>query len=356
MLQHNIKLAFRNFKKDKSTFLINLIGLSTGLACAILIFMWVLDENGIDKFHKNDKVLYQVLSNHFQNGEVNTWQDNPAKMPEAFRNEIPQVKDAVGVCRSYGINGLKFENNYLQATGNFVGDNFFKIFSFEMLEGNVEKIFPNRNGIAISEDIAIKFFTSHKNALGKTISYESEKGDVEMVVSGVFKKLPKNSSLQFDFLLPYEKLITRLGENAHWTNFHARTYVLLHENVESEVFNETIKNFIKEKAEGAEVELFAQQFSQTYLNNNYENGVIAGGRITYVKLFSLIAIFILLIACINFMNLSTANATKKYKEIGVKKTIGADRRIFDFSIFRRVINIKFFSIRCGGIDYFFSSS
>ena len=317
MLRHNIKLAFRNFKKDKSTFLINLVGLSTGLACAIMIFMWVNDENGIDKFHKNDKILYQVLSNHFQNGEVNTWQDNPAKMPEAFRNEISQVKDAVGLCRSYGINGLTFKNTYLQATGNYVGGNFFKIFSFEVLEGNSENIFPNQNGIAISEDLAKKFFTSYENALGKIISYESEAGDVEMVVSGVFKNLPKNSSLQFDFLLPYKNLVTKLGEGAHWTNFHARTYVLLHDNVEPAAFNKKIKNFIREKAEGAEVELFSQRFSQTYLNNNYENGVVAGGRITYVKLFSLIAIFILLIACINFMNLSTANATKKYKEIGV---------------------------------------
>lgn len=354
MLQHNIKLAFRNFKKDKSTFLINLVGLSTGLACTILIFMWVNDEINVDKFHANQNQIYQVLSNHDQNGQINTWRDNPAKLPETLMAEMPEVKDAVGLMPTYDINGLTFENNYLNAKGRFVGDNFFKIFSFDLIEGNSEKIFPDKNGIVISEKLATNFFDSPEDAIGETISYKTSQGKTEVVVSGVFNKVPKNSSLQFDFLISYEKLLELIGEGAKWDNFHSNTFVKLHDDADFTQFDKKIRNLMKEKMPETSSRLLAQKFSETYLHNNYENGVVVGGRINYVRLFSLIALFILLIACINFMNLSTANATRKYKEIGVKKTIGADRQTLIFQYLGESLLLSFFALAIAMLIVFFA--
>ena len=343
MIRHNIKLAFRNFTKDKSTFLINLIGLSTGLACATLIFMWVGDEKGMDSFHKNQNNLYQILSIHDQNGELATWRDNPAMLPKTLVAEFPEVKDAVGMMPVYGVKGLTYDKKYLQANGKWVGDNFFNIFSFTMIEGNSAKIFPDKNGIVISESMAKKFFQSSSKAIGKKLIYNSERNS-SAIVSGVFKDIPKNSSLQFDFLLPYEKSLELIKSNINWGNFHSNAFALLHEDADPVQFSKKMAGLMKEKRPDDPTYFITQKYAETYLHSKYENGVVSGGRITYVRLFSLIAIFILLIACINFMNLSTANATKKYKEIGVKKTIGADRTTLILQYLGESLMLSFISL------------
>jgi putative ABC transport system permease protein len=344
MLQHNIKLAFRNFKKDKSTFLINLIGLSTGLACAIMIFMWVNDEKSVDKFHENDAHLYRILSNHSGNGEINTWNSTPALFGEIAKEEIPEIKDAVSSSRTFSAYGLTSNNIYLSASGKFVTDNFFKIFSFEMLEGNAEKLFPNKNGIVISEELATKFYKSVDAAIGKTVTYEAHTGNVEAIIAGVFKNISSNSSMQFDYLLSYDIYLENQGDRTHWGNFNAETYVVLNENADVEKFNSKVEAFLKIKKPEGHADLISQQYAQNYLYGTFENGVQAGGRITYVRLFSIIAFFILMIACINFMNLSTAKATRKFKEIGVKKTIGANRSNLIFQYLGESLILSFISL------------
>ena len=344
MLQHNIKLAFRNFKKDKSTFLINLVGLSTGLACAIMIFMWVNDEMNVDKFHKNDNELYQVLSNHTGNDKIDTWNSTPGKLSEAMLEEMPEVKNTTCATRGFNSYGISSNNQYLNAEGRFAQDNFFQIFSFDMLEGNQEKLFPNKNAIVISEDFANKWYQSPQNAMGKIVTYEAHTGNVEATISGVFKNIPKNSSIQFDYLLSYDLFLENRGDGVHWGNFLAQTFFLLHDNVDPLAFNAKIKGFVKTKAGESNVELTSQKFSERYLKGTYENGIQTGGRITYVRLFSIIALFILLIACINFMNLSTAKATRKFKEIGVKKTIGANRSTLIFQYLGESLLLSFIAL------------
>ncbi len=344
MLKHNLKIAFRNFKKDKSTFLINLTGLSTGLACAILIFMWVNDELAVDKFHKKDEHLFKIFANYNENGQISTEKELPPLLAKALPEEIPEVKLGAGSSGPFSSYGLTVDDTSLKAKGRFVTDNFFQLFSFEMLEGDAEKLFPNKNGIVISEELAQKFFPKTENVLGKIITYESGSKIITVAVSGVFKKLPKNSSLQFDYLLAYDQFIENLGMRYIWNNYVAEIYVVLHKDVELNQFNNRIASFITTRNEGAEDVLWAQNFSDGYLQGDYKGGKIAGGRITYVKLFSLIALFILLIACINFMNLSTANATKKFKEVGVKKTIGADRQTLIFQYLSESMVLSFFSL------------
>ena len=357
MLKHNIKLAFRNFKKDKNTFLINLIGLSTGLACAIFIFMWVNDEISVDKFHKNDEQLLRVFSNYDENGQISTEVELPPLLGKALEAEMPEVKLGASSSGPFTSNPLTVDNVSLKAKGRFVTDNFFQLFSFEMLEGNANKLFPNKNGIVISENLAEKFFPNAQNVLGEIITYKSNTKVIEVVVSGIFKNLPKNSTIQFDYLLSYEQYIENVGMNYIWNNYIAETYVLLHQGVKLESFNNKIASFMTTKNEGAEDILWAQRFTEGYLQGDYKNGKIVGGRITYVRLFSLIALFILLIACINFMNLSTANATKKFKEIGVKKTIGADRQTLIFQYLSESMILSFFSLLIAlGLVYFFLPS
>ncbi|MFK7774152.1 MAG: ABC transporter permease [Saprospiraceae bacterium] len=344
MFNHNIKLAFRNFKKDKSTFLINLIGLSTGLACAIMIFMWVNDEINVDKFHKNDAHLYQVLSHHFGNEKIVTWKSTPALFGDAAKEEMPEVKDAASSSRAFDAYGLTSNNVYLSAKGRFVTDNFFQLFSYEMLEGNQEKLFPNKNGIVISEELANKFYKDSKTAIGKTVTYEAHTGNVEAIIAGVFKNIPNNSSMQFDYLLSYDLYLENQGDRTHWFNFNGETYVLLKEGADIKKVNDKLKGFLKGKRPTSNVDLTSQKYSKNYLNGTFENGVQSGGRITYVRLFSIIAFFILLIACINFMNLSTAKATRKFKEIGVKKTIGANRQTLIFQYLGESLILSFLSL------------
>ena len=344
MLKHNLKIAFRNFKKDKSTFLINLVGLSTGLACAIMIFMWVNDERSVDKFHKNDNQLIRIFSNYNENGQISTELGLPPLLANVLQDEIPEVKSSAGSSDSFTSYALTVDNVSLKAKGRFVTNNFFQLFSFEMLEGDSEKIFPNKNGIVISEELAQKFFPTTENVLGKIITYESRDEVIQAVVSGVFKSPPKNSTIQFDYLLAYDQYVENVGMEYIWNNYIAEIYVLLHKEVELNNFNKRIASFLTTKNEGAEDVLWGQIFSDRYLQGDFKNGKIAGGRITYVKLFSLIALFILLIACINFMNLSTANATKKFKEVGVKKTIGADRQTLIFQYLSESMILSFFSL------------
>lgn len=357
MLQHNIKLAFRNFKKDKSTFLINLVGLSTGLACAIMILMWVNDELSVDKFHENDTQLFRLFSNYDENGKISTEKSLPPLLAKALEEEMPEVKHGASSTRPFSAYGLTSNEIYLSAKGRFVTDNFFQLFSFEMIEGDKKKIFPNKNGIVISESLAKKFYPTTENVLGKIVTYESHSGIVEAIISGVFEDLPKNSTFQFDYLLSFDLYLEKLGKNSIWNNYIAETYVLLNQNVDQNNFNNKIANFLTTKQEGAEDILWSQQFTNGYLHGDYKNGKITGGRITYVRLFSLIAMFILLIACINFMNLSTANATKKLKEVGVKKTIGADRRTLIFQYLGESMMLSFLSLMIAfGLVYSFLPS
>ncbi|MFK8007623.1 MAG: ABC transporter permease [Saprospiraceae bacterium] len=344
MLKHNLKIAFRNFKKDKSPFMLNLIGLSTGLACAIMIFMWVNDELSVDKFHENDEQLLRLFSNYNENGQISTELELPPLLANVLQEEVSEIKLSAGSSSLFSSYALTVEDVSLKAKGRFVTDNFFQLFSFEMLEGDSKKLFPNKSGIVISEELAQKFFPNTKSVLGKIITYESKNKIIQAAISGVFKKTPKNSTIQFDYLLAYDQFVENLGMNYIWNNYVAEIYVLLHQDVEVNQFNKKVASFLTTKTENAEDILWAQKVSDRYLQGEYKNGKIVGGRITYVKLFSLIALFILLIACINFMNLSTANATKKFKEIGVKKTIGADRQTLIFQYLSESMTLSFFSL------------
>jgi|APTNR8051073442_1049403.scaffolds.fasta_scaffold00018_12 predicted permease len=321
MLQHNIILIYRNFLRAKGFFLINLFGLSTGLACTLLIYLWVRDEIKMDKFHDKDSRLFQVMEHQQYADEIMTTTSTPGVLAETLKEEVPEIEYAATTTWVNSFT-LSVKEHNVKADGFYVGADFFNIFSFPLVQGNPEKVLTDKTSIVISHELAIKLFSTAEDAIGKTVELQHEKS---FQVTGVFKKVP-TSSQQFDFVLSFETFKDDNEWVLSWGNNGPPTYVILQEGSVAEDVSTKIKDFVKNRNEQSNVTLFLKPFSERYLYGRYENGKPAGGRIEYVKLFSIIAVFILLIACINFMNLSTARASRKAKEVGIKKSIGAQRQ------------------------------
>jgi ABC-type antimicrobial peptide transport system permease subunit len=213
----------------------------------------------------------------------------------------------------------------VRASGPYVGKDYFHIFSYELLQGDKNTVLADKNSIVVSEALALKLFNTTENILGKTVIHQHGQ---EYVVSGVFR-LPVNSSAQFDFALSFERFMEVRGiNNFNWGSTGPFTYVLLKQDANVDAFNKKIADYIllKTNNEVTHRTPFIRLYAKAYLYDKYENGIPAGGRITYVKLFCIIAIFILVIASINFMNLSTAKASRRIKEVGIKKAVGAQRK------------------------------
>lgn len=325
MFRHTIKLIYRNFKRFRTTFFINLIGLTTGLACAVLIYLWIADELKVDKFHKRDRQLYKVMTNQNRPDDVVTLGEGPGQLPAELAAEIPEIEFAVGSTSAVEFTLSTSERN-ITARGQFSGEHFFNIFSFPMMAGEADKVLASKDAVVLSETMARALFGT-TDVVGKMIEWQFTNYKQLATVAGVFYNVPSYSSQQFDFVLPFELYKELIGESLSWGNHNAITYLQLRQGVNVVEFNEKIKDFIKKRDPNTNLTLFAKPYSESYLYGNYENGKVAGGRITYVRLFSAIAVFILIIACINFMNLATAKASRRIKEVGIKKAVGAGRKI-----------------------------
>ena len=344
MLRHNLLLAFRNFQRYKSSFFINLIGLSSGLACALLIFLWVNDELSIDKFHEQDSQLYQILENVQQAGDTITRQTTAGPTAEALAEEMPEVALAATATIARLTNAtLSVNNNDLKAEGIYASTDYFNLFSYDLIQGNKVQVLSDKKSIVISESLAANLFGTTEDAVGKTIEWQHDK---QYQVSGVFSDIPNNSSVQFDWVLTFEDFRDENEWVTTWYNTAPQTYVLLREGTDVAQFNRKIADLVRTKTEGNADHRtpFAARYSERYLHGQYENGVQAGGRIEYVRLFSIIALFILLIACINFMNLSTARASRRIKEVGVKKAIGARRTALVYQYLGESLLVAFLSL------------
>lgn len=346
MLQHNLLITLRGFKRHKTTFLINLIGLSTGLAAALLIFLWVKNERSIDTFHEKNDQLYWVMANFAINDDVRTWDYTTGRLAESLLVEFPEVEESVrvgnGFFRPRGT--VAYEENIFEVNGLFAGSNFFEVMTYEMVLGNPKEAIQDKGSVVITESLANSIFGSAQNAIGKTIDWEDRLVNKEFVVSGVFKSPPKNSSKWFNIVLNYENLIDRDPWADEWNGGYAQTYVVLKEGTDIDEFNEKIADYMNLKSDSDRFTLFAQKYADNYLYGEYTSGIQTGGRIENVRLFTFIGIFILAIACINFMNLSTAQASKKLKEVGVKKAIGANRAALIFQFLSESILLAIISL------------
>lgn len=332
MFKHTLLIIFRTFKRFRSTFIINLAGLSIGIACALMIYLWVNDEVSFDTFHKNGDRVFQVMQNLQEANSIATIEYTPHPLAEALKEEFPEVEYATTAVLSkwFANKGvLTYENTYVKAAGQFISKHYFDIFSCDFILGNKEQILSDKYNIAISDEMAMDLFGTTDGVLGRSVEWKLKDSGTDFTgvyqITGIFKKQPVNTSAAFDILLNYELFFEKRPSLKHWGNSDPFTYVLLREGTDIDQFNEKIAGLLKTKVKESTASIFVRKYADQYLYGSYENGVQSGGRIEYVKIFSLVAVFLLLIACINFMNLSTAKASGRLKEVGIKKTIGATK-------------------------------
>jgi putative ABC transport system permease protein len=324
MIKNYLKIAFRNLKKDKQFTLLNVVGLSAGIACTLLIYLWVHDELSFDKFFVNDNRIYQVME-HRKGGEVDGLSDESSGLvSETLLLQNPQVEYAAPVAPAdwWQKFTLTVADKNIKAAGQYVGKDYFNIFSFKMIEGKKGEVLAAKNSIVISDELAKKLFNTTENVIGKTIKFQHDR---DFFVSGVFEKVPLHSSQQFDFVLSFDYLAEVQSWVKTWTNGGPHNFVLLKKGVNIDAFNRKISSMITRNSGDTTRSIFVMKFSDNYIHNTFNHGSRIGGKDEYVKLFSLIAVFILIIACINFMNLSTAKASGRMKEVGIKKVLGAER-------------------------------
>jgi putative ABC transport system permease protein len=247
-------------------------------------------------------------------------------MMEDIKNIIPEIKNTTFYATGYELpwgqpETFRYGEKKLKLEGSRAGSDFFKMFSYPLLAGNAATALNDISSIAISRKMAVEFFGSPANAMGKTLRYQNK---LNFVVTGVFENVSAQSSLKFDFLLSWEAQKHVLD----WASNNFQTYVQLAGGVDPKIAAEKINLYLQprlDQAKGVHVKFGLQPFGEQYLHGNFVNGEPAGGRIEYVKIFSETAIFILIIACINFMNLATARSAKRAKEVGVRKVVGSNR-------------------------------
>src|SRR5579859_282650 len=341
MLRHHLIIIFRTFKRNKTMFLINLLGLSVGLACSLMIYLWVHDELNVDRFHEKIDRLYEVMVNQKESNGIVTDVNGPALLAETLAHDYPEVKYAANTTGVFQLI-VSVNNNHFEPRVQFASKDYFNVFSYELISGDKNQVLANRNAVVLSASLARKLFGTTENVIGKPVKWQFLTLGEDCIVTGVFKDVPANSSEQFDCAFSFEAY-KAIEHNSYWGNLNAKTYVVLDKGVNPDQFSQKIAGEVKKHLAESNVTLFIRPYSSMYLYGKFENGAAAGGRIEYVKLFSSIAIFILVIACINFMNLSTARAAKRLKEVGIKKVVGAHRWSLVFQYLSESMLLTLFS-------------
>jgi putative ABC transport system permease protein len=353
MLKNYLKTAWRNIIRYKVNTAINVIGLSLGMTCCLFIFLWVRDEKSVDNFHANGKNIYATYQTTTAGGKVDGSYSTPRAIEnnhivllmEGVKNSVPEIKAEAFYATGYDLpwghlETIQVGEKKLKLEGSRAGEDFFKIFSYPLLQGNPETALQNLNSIAISRRVAEIYFGSPANAMGKSMRYEN---NLNFIVSAVFENLPKESSLHFDFLLSWaahKKIL-------EWASADYQDYLLLADGANVKSVEKKINGFLLPRLDkNSQVKTTAglQRFGDQYLQNIFVNGVPTAGRIEYVRIFSGVAIFILIIACINFMNLATARSVKRAKEVGLRKVVGSSRLSLVLQFYCESISFSFLAM------------
>lgn len=332
MLKNYFKIAWRNLARNKGLSFINIAGLSVGMAFALLIGMWVKYEMSFDKFHKNIDRLASVQKHTLFNNEKNTQMGIMLPLYEELIKNYPEVKRATRMDWG-GHHSLVIGDKKFSKRGQYVDPEFLQMFSFPIVKGDAKTALNDLNAIILTESLAKTMF-GDENPIGQLIKLDNE---YTVKVSAIAKDVPHNSTISFDFLAPFEWRVQTFewikNARTQWGNNFLMTAVEVKEGASMEALSKKLGPLVPSKdADLKNQTLFLHPLSKWHLYDDFKNWVNVGGRIEYVRLFAIIGIFVLLIACINFMNLATARSEKRAKEVGIRKAVGSQRiqLIFQF--------------------------
>ena len=339
MLRIFFKTTFRNLWKNKSYSFLNIFGLAIGIACAGLIFLWVEDEMNFDNFNVKKDRLYFARVNAVVDAGVWTHWSTPGIMAPAMQQGIPGIANT---CRtSEGDTRLLFSigNKSVYASGKYAEPSIFSMFTLPFVQGNAATAFKQLYSIVITEKTAKKIFGDDKNVIGKPVRVDNEQ---DYIITGVVKDIPENSSLQFEWLAPFQIWYRQSPWAYEWANNCVSTYVELKPAANVGNINKQLYNFVQKRAPTSSGHVFLFSMNDWHLRGQFENGKpTGGGQIEYVRLFTIIAWIMLLIACINFMNLATARSEKRAREVGVRKVLGAGKQNLIFQFIGEAIIMAF---------------
>lgn len=339
MFRNYLKTAFRSLWKNKVYGFLNIIGLSIGIACAGLIFLWVENELTYNHYFKKSDRLFSVKNNQTYDGTTYTWDATPGPLADGIKSEIPGIKSTSrSTWGDRTLFGLGEKRVYEQ--GLNVDASFFTMFNMEFVKGNPATAFSQLHALVISQKMAKKFF-GDEDPVGKYLTVNNKQN---YVVSGVVKDLPENSSIQFEWLAPFKIYEDQNNWLQNWGNNGIITYVETEQGADMAGINKKLNGYIQTKMTGAVSRPFLFPMKDWRLYNKFENGKQTGGRIKYVKLFTTIAWIILIIACINFMNLATARSERRAREVGVRKVVGAQKGMLVAQFIGEAILLSYLSV------------
>jgi putative ABC transport system permease protein len=344
MIKNYFKIAWRNFWKSKLFSFINLSGLTLGITFSLLIVLWVTDERSIDSFHANSSRLFNIYEREYADGNIEIDYSTPGLLAEEMKKKMPEVEFATSYAQNHE-RTFKVGDIVLKRRGQYATEDFFKVFSFTLLYGQPQNVLSSPQSIALSKEMANDFFGSAEAALGKTIIRSENKDN--FTITAIFE-VPQNSSKKFDYLINWQNFLRDNSWAKDFDNTGPFLTVSLKNNADVAGFRNRIKNFLDNygitKGTGYKIELDMQRYDEMYLHASFKNGRSDGGRITYVRLFSILSVFILLIACINFMNLTTARSIKRAREIGIRKVVGAVKRVLVLQFLGEALMLTFLAM------------
>ena len=325
MFRNYVVITIRNLFKNGFYSFINIAGLAIGITCSILILLWVKDETSYDKFHPKADRLYQVWVNAHFDGKISSWTSVPLPTYEAFKTADSNIKRAL-VTDWGGDHLLTVNDNRLIKKGFWASEEFFEMFEFPLIKGDPTQVMDDPRSIVISESTAKALF-GDVDPINQVIRVDNEH---ELKVTGVLKDVPTNSSFEFDFIMPWkfrEQAQKWVRDNmTNWGNYSFQVFIELNDPANHAAVENTVRKMLQEHGETeTKPEYFLYPLLRWRLHGQFENGMETGGMSDYVQMFTIIAIFIIVIACINFMNLATARSERRAREVGIRKSVGSRR-------------------------------